>query len=142
MIDHWTIILILQKIRLKLIVLIIYWYYLKRYKDSVELGHFFPSNKWRHYCLWKTTGDRQYTLWILNLFLYINVCMNIHFNVHTNFQMKFTCSSKCLSNWSCKLGVATIVQRRIVHGTSCPRRLLSKGQFSKQTLVQGDFCPR
>ena len=39
-------------------------------------------------------------------------------------------------------GVATIVQGTIVQGTSCPRRLLSKGQLSKQTLVQGDFCPR
>ena len=34
-------------------------------------------------------------------------------------------------------GVATIVQ-----GHSCQRTLLSKGQFSKQTFVQGDFFPR
>ena len=39
-----------------------------------------------------------------------------------------------------RLSVATIVQGAIVQGNSCPRRQLSKGQLSKDTFVQGDFC--
>ena len=39
-------------------------------------------------------------------------------------------------------GFATIVQGTIVQVHICPSRWLSKGQFSKQIFVPGDFCPR
>ena len=58
------------------------------------------------------------------------------------------CPSLYPRNWSKDFDavrgecVEKIVHETIVHGTSCPRRLLSNGQLSKQTLVQGKFCPR
>ena len=40
------------------------------------------------------------------------------------------------------LGVATFVQGTFVQGDHGPRGQMSKGQFSKEILVRGDFCPR
>ena len=39
-------------------------------------------------------------------------------------------------------GVETFVQGPCVQGDSCPRRRLSKGHLSKETLVRGDISPR
>ena len=39
-------------------------------------------------------------------------------------------------------GLATFVQGTVVKVNSCPRRQLSKGEWSKETLVQGDISPR
>ena len=38
-------------------------------------------------------------------------------------------------------GVTTFVQGTIVQGDMGPRGQMSKGQLSKEFLVQGDFCP-
>ena len=40
------------------------------------------------------------------------------------------------------IGVETFVQGPCVQGDSCPRRRLSKGHLSKETLVRGDISPR
>ena len=40
------------------------------------------------------------------------------------------------------VGVATFVQGTVVQGDLGPRGQMSKGQLSKEILVQGDFCPR
>ena len=39
-------------------------------------------------------------------------------------------------------GVATFVQGTFAQGDLGPRGQMSKGQLSKEILVQGDFCPR
>ena len=40
------------------------------------------------------------------------------------------------------MGAATIVQGTIVQGHGCPREFCPMTQLSKQTIFQGDFCPR
>merc|ERR1711867_404862 len=40
------------------------------------------------------------------------------------------------------IGVVTFVQGPCVQGDMCPRRHLSKGHLSKETLVRGDISPR
>ena len=40
------------------------------------------------------------------------------------------------------IGVATFVQGTVVQVDHGPRGQMSKGQLSKEILVQGDFCPR
>ena len=56
--------------------------------------------------------------------------------------MNFIFIKSYLNVTNISLGVATIVQGMIAQGTSCPIRLLSKGQLSKQNLVQGDFSSK
>ena len=39
-------------------------------------------------------------------------------------------------------GIDTFVQGKVVQEDFCPRRQMSNGQLSMQTLLQGYFCPR
>ena len=39
-------------------------------------------------------------------------------------------------------GVDTFVQGTVVQGPLCPRDISPRGLLPKETLVQGDFCPR
>ena len=70
-----------------------------------------------------------------------------------NFPLKFNINNTIslpIFNKLCSTtaGVATFVQGTVVHGTVCPRRLLSKNTFFKgdinpvKTLAQGDSCPK
>ena len=39
-------------------------------------------------------------------------------------------------------GVDTFVQGTVVQGPLCPRDISPRRLLSKETLVQGDYCPR
>ena len=40
------------------------------------------------------------------------------------------------------IGVDTLVQGTVVQGPLCPRDISPRRLLSKETLVQGDYCPR
>ena len=60
----------------------------------------------------------------------------------TNWIVQLKITDVNMRIFTCKIGVATIVQGTIVQGNSSPRDISPMTQLSKQTIVQGDFCPR
>ena len=100
--------------------------------------------------LWPETVVRSYSSWLYLTLGLLVLCGLIGDLVW----LSILSSNACMSGWTespgipppagatVSSGVATIVQGMIVQGTSCPRRLLSKGQLSKQNLVQGDFSSK